>query len=88
MRTISCHFSFEHSIEDSGQGAISLLVFNDLDADAQTQAASPGHYLIHIRPSLPKGMRAAYSMSRVVNYPLRPKGICPEQIRSHYEWIF
>ena len=46
-------FPFRHSPGDYGQGAFPLLVLNDLDAGAQTQAAPPGRYPGHIRPSLP-----------------------------------
>ena len=80
--TISCVFPFQHSTGNSGQGAISLLVFNDLDTGAQTQAASPGCHPCYIRPSLPEDMRDTYLLSRVANYPLKPADICLEQIRN------
>jgi hypothetical protein len=40
--TIFGVFPFQRSPGISGQRAFSLLVFNDLDADTQTQTASPG----------------------------------------------
>ncbi len=71
-----------------GKERFPLLVFNDLDTGAQTQAASPGRHPCHIRPSLPEDMRDTYLLSRVANYPLKPADICLEQIRNYYEWLF
>jgi radical SAM superfamily enzyme YgiQ (UPF0313 family) len=84
---IFCVFPFQLSTGNPGQRAFPFLVFNDLDAGAQTQTASPGHHSCHIRPSLPENMRDTHSLSRGVNYTLKPADIYREQIRIYHEWI-
>ena len=80
--TLSCVFPFQHSTGNPGQRAFSLLVFDDLDPGAQTQAASPGHHPCHIRLSLPQDMRDTHSLSWGAKYPLKPADICRKQIRD------
>ena len=77
-----CVFPFQHCTGISGQGAFPLLAFNDLDAGAQTQTASPGHYPCHIWLSFPENMRNTYSLSRVADYPTKPEGICRKQMKD------